>query len=171
MTQIKIVQVGDQYFQDKYPDNWMWQMHRAACDADSILEQFGVQFYSAAQKSWTSTSSDPDQLLEAVEAFGLPNGARLVMGFTGRSNEIGGYIWGGYGFMPGRHTLVWGKDLNWNRTFLEHEVGHNYGLDHCTYDDNCIMKSWPFNSNDVSNYNKICSTDRIFWQQHCNDKN
>ena len=63
----------DQSWQNKYPNNWMWQAHRVVIESDHILEdRIGVQFFSKSQKYWNrSSSSASDQLAEVTKEWGL----------------------------------------------------------------------------------------------------
>ena len=120
----------DQSWQNKYPNNWMWQAHRVVIESDHILEdRIGVQFFSKSQKYWNrSSSSASDQLAEVTKEWGL-SGADIMIAFSDKHD--GSIVGLAYRGQPYAIIFDMGYDSNWGTA--QHEVGHMYGLrDYCT---------------------------------------
>lgn len=153
----KVVYVNepcDQSWQNKYPNNWMWQAHRVVIESDHILEdKIGVQFYSKSQKYWNRSSTNAvDQLDEVKREWGL-SGADMMIAFSAyRSGNTMGLAYTG---TPYAIIFDYGYDANWG--VGQHEVGHTYGLydrckrngDACCGSNTCIMNG--------GHKDKICS--------------
>lgn len=152
---VAVTEPCDQYWRNKYPDNWMWQAHRSVVNGDTMLtNRYGIQYYSVSQKYWNSDNTTPSALLnEVISEWGLRDNAKIMIAFTGRSggNTMGiGKVGSGY-------ALIFDNGYEYNRETVQHETGHCYGLDHC-YGDNCVMTAYGMGHIDT-----ICSRHNSDW--------
>lgn len=153
---VAVTEPCDQYWQDTYPDNWMWQAHRCVVNADTMLtNNYGIQYYSVSQKYWTSNNTTAEDLVaEARSEWGLRDGADLMVAFTGRD---GGNTMGIVDEIGEPYALIFDNGYEYNRETVQHETGHCYGLIHC-YGDNCVMTAYGMGHIDT-----ICSTHDDDW--------
>lgn len=154
--QVAVTEPCDKAWQDAYPSNWMWQAHRCVVNADEMLEtRFGVQYYSVSQKYWTSNNTTPEALVdEARDEWGLRDGAKLMVAFTGRD---GGNTMGIVTDIGDPYALIFNKGYEYNRETVQHETGHCYGLEHC-FGDNCVMTAYG-----MGHINTLCSDHADEW--------
>jgi hypothetical protein len=159
---VAITEPCDQYWRNDYPTNWMWQANRVISNADTPLSGFGISFYSVAQKEWDSSSTTHDDLIqEAIDEWGLTNGADLMVAFTGRS----GTIFGRVSAIGDPYILVYDYGYDENKMTTLHESGHAYGLTHCAQGTDCVMSA----AAPLSTFNSMCSTHETEWENHKND--
>lgn len=125
-------------------------------DADDYLwSEFGINFYHYEYENWDSNdnNTDTDLLNEAIDEHGW-NGNDYMMAFTGQDgNEAGG--WGKVGQA---YCLVIDQNATANKKVARHEIGHTYGLSHCS--ENCLMNS---TATFYSYYNDLCDEHYDEW--------
>lgn len=158
---VPVTEPCDQYWRKTYPDNWMWQANRAVTAADDPLEQFGVQFYSVAQKYWTSDNTSSSALVaEARDEWGLTDGASLMIAFSGRS---AGGIMGQVTDIGAPYMIVYDYGHDENKMTVLHEISHSYNMRHCALGTNC----WVAEAAPLSTFGKLCPTHKTQWQKNC----
>lgn len=151
----------DQKWRNKFPNNWMWQANRAITRADDELtDRYGIYYYSVAQKEWNSSSTTPLTLVkEAKNEWGLTNGAKLMIAFSGRNLSYTGDI-----IENGKpYAIIINKGYITNAESVQHETGHCYGLGHRQNDNNCVMAE-----SGTGNIDKICTTHNNKWNNNKN---
>lgn len=141
----------DEEFRALYT-NWMSK----AANTVEYAEDFYFAYYNinwdvSGYASWSSNNANKDTALlnEAISECGTGSGTgHIMVAFTGQ----GGNTAGGWGKVGSPYSLVINQSDSANRTVARHEVGHNYGMNHCTQD--CFMNG---GSKMYNNYNNICS--------------
>ena len=153
----------DQKWRSKYPDNWMWQANRAITRADDELtSRYGIYFYSVSQKMWDSSGTTSDSLVkEAKSEWGLKDGAKLMIAFTGRKMSDG--TMGQVSEIGKPYVIIINNGYNDNAETVQHEVGHCYGLKHRENDPNCVMTAIG-----MGHIGQICSTHNNTWNKNKN---
>ncbi len=152
---VNVTEPCDAQWRNLYPSNWMWQAHRRVINADEILANFGIQYYSVSQKYWTSNNTTPSALVaEARDEWGLQDGADLMVAFTGRS---GGNTMGIVTGIGHPYALIFHNGYEYDRETVQHETGHCYGLTHC-YGSNCVMTAVG-----MGYINTLCSAHNTQW--------
>lgn len=156
VRKVAVTEPCDQTWRTKYPDSWMWEANRVVTTADDFLtSRYGIQFYSVAQKAWSSNSTtDANSLLtEAKNEWGLSDGAKLMIAFTDRTIYKNGNPVAAVNTGVGTpYILISCYGFTQNAFHARHEAGHSYGLGHCS--GSCFMNS----SLDIVNQNSVCST-------------
>lgn len=161
---VPVTEPCDKSWRDKYPDTWMWEANRTVQAADDLLEsRYSIRFYSVAQKYWDSSNVSTDSwalIRDAHLDWGLTNGAKLMIAFTDRDVYAdGSKIYGRVENIGMPYVLVSCYGFNENRMTVRHEVGHAYGLYHCSYGTNCFMSE----AAPASTYNSVCSSHNSQW--------
>lgn len=127
---------------------------------DYLAKQFGIDFYSASQPNWSAgnTNNANNALENATNQVGKGN-ADLMIAFAGPVADTGSSVTFGVAYLNQPYALVFDHSYTQNCKSAQHEVGHTYGLEHCT--DNCVMKQgWDQN---WSLFEHLCSAHNSQW--------
>ena len=153
----------DQSWRSKYPDNWMWQANRAITRADDELtSRYGIYYYSVSQKVWTSNNTTTDKLVrEAKNEWGLQDGAKLMIAFTGR--KMSDRTMGEVLSIGSPYAVIVNSGYADNSETIQHETGHCYGLKHRDNDNSCVMTAVG-----MGHIGQICSTHNNQWKANKN---
>lgn len=153
----------DQSWREKYPDNWMWQANRAITRADDELtSRYGIYYYSVSQKVWTSNNTTTDALVkEAKDEWGLKDGAKLMIAFTGRKMSDG--TMGEVLKIGSPYAVIVNSGYADNSETVQHETGHCYGLKHRDNDSDCVMTAVG-----MGHIGEICSYHNNQWKSNKN---
>lgn len=130
--------------------------YNAIEDADDYLwSEFNINFYGYTYTNWDSTDtySDTDLLDEAKSEHGL-DGNDFMIAFTGQTNNTAG----GWGKIGSPYCMVINQSVTANKKVARHEIGHTYGLQHCS--ENCLMNS---TATFYSYYNALCEDHASQW--------
>jgi len=160
---VPVTEPCDQSWRSKYPSNWMWQANRAVTRADDELtSRYGIYYYSVAQKEWTSNNTTTSALVqEAKNEFGLTNGAKLMIAFTGRTMSDG--TMGEVLSIGGPYAVIVDSGYADNSETVQHETGHCYGLRHISGDNSCVMTAAG-----MGHIGQICTTHNNQWNSNKN---
>lgn len=159
MVTVEISEPCDQAWRAAYT-SWMYEANRIIERVDDYLgSEFSIDFLSISQKEWDSTDvTNPttDNLFyDAKSEWGL-SGADLMIAFSDRSNDYAGRVLA----IPSSYAII-SIDQGYTDNVIntEHEVGHLYGLYHCT-NTSCFMKQ--------GNYiiDSLCSTHHTEWNNN-----
>lgn len=130
--------------------SWSTLARNAVESADDYLyDEFGIDFSDYTFDEWDSYDSfrDIGLLNEAISECGL-NGQDHMVAFTGQTNSQ----YAGWGKLGDPYALVIDKGATNNKKIARHEIGHTYGLSHCT--ENCLMHE---SSVFYSYWNTLCT--------------
>ena len=142
--------------------NWWTLAKNAIEDADDLLwNSYSINFYSYDSQNWDSDDSnaDVDLLNEAKSECGK-NGKQYMIAFTGQTN----CSYAGWGSVGQPYALVIDHGATNNKKVARHEIGHNYGMQHCT--NSCFMNG---TSSFYSNYDTICTSHDTHMSNHWDD--
>lgn len=108
------------------------------CD-NSLKSNFGIDLIPASGRRWDSRDSATiSQLLdEAYRECGGLNGKDIMIALSADPTSSGAI---GIAYLGSPKTLV-KNYFNYEAEIMQHEVGHNYTLYHCS-DNNCIMQPY-----------------------------
>lgn len=154
----------DEEWRAKYPSTWAYEANYAIETADNAMAaQFTIDLYSGMQRYWDSndgTSSLASLLNEAMSEWGL-GGYDMMVAFTGQGTDYAGMAYVLYPYC----IVSWqGHAYDWK--VAQHEVSHNYGCTHDTYQGTCkCVMRWPYTDQD-----NWCS-DHGCWSTVYNNRN
>jgi hypothetical protein len=148
--------------------NWAAETGRQVLvGTDIYFRMFSVDMQRRGATAWNSpnTRYGNELLSHARINHGL-NGHQLMMAFTGRQ----GVLWhpgnpihiAGLAELNGPHALTVNFGASNNHTIIRHEIGHNYGLSHCTA--SCFMNG----TNPYPHFDSMCNAHRT---QFMNNRN
>ncbi|MDD2362468.1 MAG: hypothetical protein PHV32_05395 [Eubacteriales bacterium] len=150
---VKVTTPVDEEFRARY-SSWAWEVLRAVDDCDDWLGiKYNINYYIVSNKLWDSVdgASYGNLLNEAYQEWGLRDGAKLMIAFSGQMPGVGGVAW-----LDTPYCVVFDQGRTANTEVVQHETGHCYGLDDCS-SSSCVMGS------DYGNINRICSTHNTQW--------
>lgn len=125
---------------------------------DYLWDEFRINFYNYEYANWNSNDNNSDTALlnEAISEHGL-NGNDYMMAFTGQDNNEAG----GWGRTGQAYCLVINQNATANKKVARHEMGHTYGLSHCS--ENCLMNS---TSTFYNYYDVLCEDHYDQWESN-----
>lgn len=145
-----------------YENSYYYEANRIVERIDDYLaREFGIDFYSSSQPIWSkqTTSTDSGALLADVRQNVGKGNADLMIAFAGPLADSQGYSRFGVASLGNPYALVFDHSYTQNCKSAQHEVGHTYGLDHCT--SNCVMKQgWDIN---WSLFDHLCTSHYNQW--------
>lgn len=153
---VNVLVAVDEEYRSAHSD-WQTRVSNIVESADDPFnEKFNIDLNISAYKYWFSEGKNASELLSHLKGDGKDS-YDLVIGFTGESDFYGvnGDFIGGLAYMYSSkppyagYSVVSNQSLSGTTRALQHEVSHNYGLDHDTAASTpiCIM-----------NYNTMYST-------------
>jgi len=149
---------ADQHYRTTYGSNWQNVARNDVSNASSFYySEFQVALIVGRLSNWSSptgTTTVQQMFASAVNNHGLA-GQDIMIAMTGRPPSDVGDI-AGWGTVGGPHSLLMDQGSTANRVIIRHEVGHNYGMVHCSA--SCFMH---FDATMYSNYSSMCSGHRI----------
>lgn len=168
---VAVTEPCDQEWRQLFPDSWMWEANRRILAADDLLNtRYGIRFYSVSQKYWDNdiSSYNPSGMVaNAHSEWGLRDGAKLMIAFTGK--PLYAYTGSGYAGVFGLvedigdpYLLVSSCGYDEDIMTVRHEVGHCYGLTHCSSSTNCFMAEAAARTK----YESVCSKHNTDWQTY-----
>ena len=127
----------EQSWINSHSNDYYYQANRVVERIDDYLySKFGIDFYSVSHPHWSTTSSsDVGILSDVTNRFGTGN-ADLMIAFAG--SLVSGTF--GIAYVGHPYALVFDHAYTQNCKTAQHEVGHTYGLLHCSSLKNCVMK-------------------------------
>lgn len=147
-------------WRNSYSD-YYYQANRVVERIDDYLaSKFGIDFYSVSQPNWSAstTSSSSSVLSDVTNNIGKGN-ADLMIAFAGPLVDTSTTSTFGVAYVGQPYALVFDHSYNQNCKSAQHEVGHTYGLRHCT--NTCVMKQgWDTEWNLFEN---LCSSHESSW--------
>lgn len=147
-------------WRNSYSD-YYYQANRVVERIDDYLaSKFGIDFYSTSQPHWSTktTSSSSSVLSDATNNVGKGS-ADLMIAFAGSLVDTSTSATFGVAYVGQPYALVFDHSYTQNCKSAQHEVGHTYGLQHCT--STCVMKQgWD---NSWSLFEHLCSSHNSQW--------
>ena len=147
-------------WRNSYSD-YYYQANRVVERIDDYLATaFGIDFYTRSQPNWnaTSTGSSGNVLSDAKNNVGKGN-YDLMIAFAGPLVDTSNSVIFGVSYLNQPYSVVFDHNYNQNCKSAQHEVGHTYGLNHCS--NTCVMKQgWDTN---WSLFEHLCSGHSTQW--------
>lgn len=158
----------DQYWRAKHRSP-NWEANETIETADDFLfEEFRIDLRSVAQPIWTSSGSTSTAILNnAVSRHGRTyqgnRTADIMIAFSANPNAVAFIngrwqrIMGQVTDIPSRYAIVFCFYRDENVLTTQHELGHMYGLSHCSVSD-CLMNANPNVQNSMDNLCNACTS-------------
>ncbi len=148
-------------WRNNYSD-YYYQANRVVERIDDYLSsKFGIDFYSVSQPHWSTktTSSSGNVLSDAKNNVGKGN-ADLMIAFAGALVDTSTSATFGVAYLGQPYALVFDHNYTQNCKSAQHEVGHTYGLQHCS--NTCVMKQgWD---NNWKLFEHLCTSHNSQWK-------
>ena len=161
---VRTTQLGDQAWRNRYPTSWMWEAQRTVTRAGEFLNNnFAISLYAGNQRYWNhnlANGSTSTTVLNNARNQGLGD-ATLMVAFTGLSVRDGGQNIMGAAFVGQPFSFVACFGFDENAMTARHEIGHMYGLNHCS-STTCFMAA----AARIGSFNQICATHRTQFQNN-----
>jgi len=141
--------------------DWQSLAFAAVENADDLyFSSFGINFIVSAYQNWTSNDSNFDSALlaEATNECGK-NGQDHMIAFTKQTGNVAA----GWGNVGQPYALVINTSVSGNKKVARHEIGHTYGMNHCS--SNCFMNG---TSLFYSYFDTLCSTHTTYMTNNWN---
>ena len=158
--QVNIQSPLETSWRNSYSD-YYYQANRVVERIDDYLaSKFGIDFYSVSQPNWStkSSSSSGSVIADATNNIGKGS-ADLMIAFAGALVDTSTSATFGVAYVGQPYAVVFNHSYNQNCKSAQHEVGHTYGLQHCS--STCVMKQgWDTN---WGLFEHLCSSHNTQW--------
>lgn len=144
--------------------DWQLLAFTAVENADDLyFGSFGINFIVNAYQNWSSNNSNLDSALltEVISECGK-NGQDHMIAFTKQTGNSAA----GWGRIGQPYALVINTSVSGNKKVARHEIGHTYGMGHCSSESSqCFMNKTALF---YSYFDTLCSTHTTYMTNNWN---
>lgn len=101
---------------------------------DFLYDEYGIDSYCVSQPSWTYPTNSALNPLQYVTAYVGKGNADIMLAFAG---DIASPIFG-EASIGNPYSILYDHGYTQNCKSAQHEIGHTYGLEHCS--NRCVMQ-------------------------------
>ena len=132
---------------------------------DFLSKKFGTEFHVASQPDWTvSNTSTVRNILKDAAMKNWTRKEDLMIAFAGPLADKEDHVVFGVAFNGKPFSVIFDHAYNQNCKSTQHEVGHTYGLQHCS--NTCVMKSGSDNNWEL--FDHLCPSHEQQWNKNKN---
>ena len=128
---------------------------------DMLYDKFGIDFYTVSQPSWNVGSvAVPSVAMNLLKSNIGKGNADIMLAFAGPIFDTATSA--GYGMTSALgepYCIVFDHGAAQNNKSAQHEIGHAYGLSHCS--SSCVMKQ----GSNTNLLGKLCSKHNSEWSK------
>ncbi len=152
-------------WRSKYSDP-MYEARKIVERTDDFLsKKFGIEFHVASQPDWTvSDTSTLRNILKDAAIKNWKGKEDLMIAFAGPLADTDDKVIFGVAFNGRPFSVIFDHAYKQNCKSTQHEVGHTYGLQHCS--NTCVMKSGSDNNWEL--FDHLCPSHEQQWNKNKN---
>ena len=159
---VNVKTMCDKSYQNRHPKDWKVRAKKITKKAtNGLYDNFNICF--KPKKAVSFSSKNASEAVTIYDAFAgkyhTANSSEMIVAFSGRQpSGVAGISYLGKE-SGGPRVLIFASTYESEAETVQHEIGHTYGLNHCS--DNCVMKASGFGY-----INHFCSKHKKQWKKN-----